>query len=59
MQGRFAGGYEDEAGFGLASDADASVYGLGKPDISRTLFKGYQRVKTFYTASSHSGGELY
>jgi hypothetical protein len=24
-----------------------------------TLFKGYDAVKTFYSASSHSGGELY
>lgn len=55
----FAGGYWDEAGFGITSAVDQSTYGQGKPNISRTLFKGYDAVKTFYNASSHSGGELY
>jgi hypothetical protein len=57
--GAFAGSYLDEAGFGVTSDVDQSTYGSGNPNISRTLFKGYDAVKTFYNASSHSGGELY
>ncbi len=57
--GAFAGSYSDEAGYGVTSDVDQSTYGLGKPNISRTLFKGYHAVKEFYNASSHSGGELY
>ena len=36
-----------------------SLYGNGQPDISRTLFLGYNAIMTFYNASSHSGGELY
>jgi hypothetical protein len=36
-----------------------STYGQGKPNISRTLFKGYNTVKAFYNASSPSGSELY
>jgi hypothetical protein len=54
----FAGGYWDEAGFGLSSAVDQSLYGNGQPDISRTLFLGYNAVSTFFNASSHSGGEL-
>lgn len=57
--GAFAGGYWDEAGFGVTGALDQSTYGAGKPNISRTLFKGYDAVKTFYNASSQSGGELY
>jgi hypothetical protein len=56
---KFAGNYEDEAGFGVTSAVNQSFYGKGKPNISRTLFKGYEAVKDFYNASSHSGGELY
>jgi hypothetical protein len=59
LGGAFAGSYGDEAGYGVTSDVDASAYGIGKPNISRTLFKGYEAVKDFYKASSHSGGELY
>jgi hypothetical protein len=55
----FAGGYWDEAGFGVTSAVDQSTYGPNKPNISRTLFKGYGAVKTFYSASSESGDELY
>ena len=55
----FAGSYYDEAGFGVTSAVDQSTYGLGKPNISRMLFKGYDAVKTFYNASSQTGGELY
>ena len=54
----FAGNYEDEAGFGVTSAVNQSSYGKGK-NISRRLFKGYEAVKDFYNASSHSGGELY
>ena len=49
----FAGGYWDEAGFGVTgavSGADAS----GRP-----LFKGYNAMKSFYAESSHRGQELY
>jgi hypothetical protein len=55
----FAGSYWDEAGFGITSAVDQSTYGSNKPNISRTLFKGYDAVKTFYNASSHTGAELY
>jgi hypothetical protein len=57
--GSFAGSYGDEAGYGVTSDVDASAYGLGRPNITRTLFKGYHEMKKFYNASSHTGGELY
>ena len=57
--GAFAGGYWDEAGFGVTGAVDQSTYGQGKPNISRTLYKGYDAVKTFYNASSQSGAELY
>lgn len=57
--GAFAGGYWDEAGFGVSGAVDQSLYGNGQPDITRTLFLGYNAVSTFYNASSHSGGELY
>ena len=57
--GAFAGGYWDEAGFGVTSAVDQSTYGQGKPNVSRRLYKGYGAVKTFYTASSESGDELY
>jgi hypothetical protein len=57
--GAFAGGYWDEAGFGVTSAVDQSTYGQGKPNISRRLFKGYTAVKTFYAASSLSASELY
>ena len=57
--GAFAGGYWDEAGFGVTSAVDQCTYGPGNPNISRTLFKGYNAVKTIYNESSSSGGELY
>jgi hypothetical protein len=57
--GAFAGGYWDEAGFGVTSAVDQSTYGQGKPNISRRLYKGYGAVKTFYSASSEAGDELY
>jgi hypothetical protein len=55
----FAGGYSDEAGFGVTSAVDQSTYGGNKPNISRRLFKGYNAVKAFYNDSSSSAGELY
>ena len=57
--GAFAGGYWDEAGFGVTSAVPNAAYGQGKPNIKRILFKGYDAVKKFYNATSHSGGELY
>jgi len=59
LGGAFAGGYWDEAGFGITSAVDQSTYGQGKRNISRRLFKSYGAVKTFYNASSESGDELY
>jgi hypothetical protein len=59
QHGAFAGGYWDEAGFGVTSAVNQSTYGQGKPNISRRLFKGYNAIKTFYNASSPSGSELY
>jgi hypothetical protein len=55
----FAGGYWDEAGFGVTSSVDQSTYGPTKPNITRTLFKGYYAVKDFYGSSSWTAGELY
>lgn len=55
----FAGNYWDEAGFGVSSAVPESAYGPNKPNISRTLFKGYTEVKAFYNASSWNAGELY
>jgi hypothetical protein len=56
----FAGNYWDEAGFGVSSAVPESEYGPNKPNISRTLFKGYtDGVKVFYNASSWTAGELY
>jgi hypothetical protein len=55
----FAGGYWDEAGFGVTSAVNQSTYGQGKPNISRTSFKGYEAVKAFYGAASDSASELY
>jgi hypothetical protein len=57
--GAFAGGYWDEAGFGVASAINQSAYGGSNPNISRTFFKGYNAVKDFYTVVSDSGHELY
>jgi hypothetical protein len=57
--GAFAGSYGDEAGYGLTSDVDGSLYGPGMPNIVRTFFKGYEAASDFYNASSHTGGELY
>jgi len=59
QHGAFAGGYWDEAGFGITSAVDQSLYGNGQPNISRTLFLGYNAVRTSYTASTWTGSELY
>jgi hypothetical protein len=59
FKGEFAGGYADEAGYGVTSSVSQDLYGGSNPNITRTLFKAYAEVKTFYNASSHSGGELY
>jgi hypothetical protein len=56
--GAFAGGYADEAGYGLSSAVDNARYGKTLP-IQRDFFKGYGAMNTFYGASSQSGGELY
>jgi hypothetical protein len=56
--GAFAGGYWDEAGFGVTSAVNQGAYGQGNP-ISRNLFKGYDAVKDFYNAVSDLGRELY
>ena len=59
LGGAFAGGYWDEAGFGVTSSVPQEGYGGNNPPITRTLFKGYHEVKKFYNASSHTGGDLY
>jgi hypothetical protein len=57
--GAFAGGYADEAGYGLSSSVPNSQYGSGQPNIVRTFFKAYNAVTTLYNASSPTGTELY
>ena len=57
--GAFAGGYWDEAWFGISSAVDQSQYGGGNPNISRTLFKAYAGVQAFYTSTTHLGTPLY
>ena len=57
--GAFAGGYADEAGYGLSSSVPNSQYGSGQPNIVRTFFKAYNTVSTLYNASSDTGKELY
>jgi hypothetical protein len=59
LGGAFAGGYGDEAGYGLSSSVSNSQYGQGKPNIVRTFFKAYTAVTTLYNASSPTGTELY
>ncbi len=55
----FAGGYYDEAWFGLTRALPQSTYGAGKPRINRSQTKGLAAVKSDFTASSHLGSELY
>ncbi len=57
--GAFAGGYWDEAWFGITSAVDQSQYGGANPNISRTLFKAYAGVLAFYTSTTHLGTPLY
>jgi hypothetical protein len=59
LGGAFAGGYGDEAGYGLTSSVPNSQYGGGQPNIVRTFFKAYNAVTTLYNASSPTGTELY
>jgi hypothetical protein len=55
----FAGGYWDEAGFGVTGAVSQTLYNGGPTPIARALFKGYYTTKVFFNASSQSGGELY
>ncbi len=56
--GAFAGGYADEAGYGLSSAVKNASYGKTLP-ITRTFFDGYRAMNDFYGKSSQNGGELY
>lgn len=56
--GAFAGGYADEAWYGITSAVDQSLYG-GPTPISRTLFSAYAGVQAFYTSATHLGTPLY
>jgi hypothetical protein len=58
-QGTFAGGYEDEAWYGITSAVDQSQYGGGNPNINRTRFEAYAGVQAFYTSTAHLGTPLY
>jgi hypothetical protein len=57
----FAGGYWDEAWFGINSAVPFQAYGSGKPQITRQQFKAYGGVKTFYkmAGSTPMASELY
>jgi hypothetical protein len=57
--GAFAGGYWDEAWFGITSAVNQSAYGSGQPNISRTPFAAYAAVQAFYTSTTHLGAPLY
>jgi hypothetical protein len=57
--GAFAGGYWDEAWFGITSAVNQSQYGNGNPNISRTLNSAYAGVQAFYTSVTHLGTPLY
>ena len=56
--GAFAGGYWDEAWFGITSAVDQSQYGGPNP-ISRTTFAAYVAVQAFYNSTTHLGTPLY
>ena len=56
--GAFAGGYWDEAWFGITSAVDQSQYGGGNPNIIRTPFAAYAAVQAFYTSTTHLGSPL-
>jgi hypothetical protein len=57
--GAFAGGYWDEAWFGITSAVDQSQYGGGNPNINRTPFNAYAAVQAFYTSTTRLGSPLY
>jgi hypothetical protein len=57
--GAFAGGYWDEAWFGITSAVDQSQYGNNQPNINRTLFAAYAAIQTFYASTTHLGSPLY
>ncbi|HEY5952844.1 MAG TPA: hypothetical protein VIT18_00690 [Terrimicrobiaceae bacterium] len=57
--GAFAGGYWDEAWFGITSAVDQSAYGSGQPNINRTPFAAYAAVQAFYTSVTHLASPLY
>ena len=56
--GAFAGGYADEAWYGITSAVDQSEYGTGQP-INRTLFDAYAGIRAFYTSTTHLASSLY
>jgi hypothetical protein len=57
--GAFAGGYGDEAWFGITSAVDQSLYGGENPSIKRKPFAAYAAVQAFYTSTTHLGSALY
>ena len=57
--GAFAGGYADEAWYGITSAVDQSQYGNNQPNINRTLFDAYAGIQAFYTSTTHLGSPLY
>jgi hypothetical protein len=57
--GAFAGGYWDEAWFGITSAVDQSQYGNNQPNINRTLFAAYAGIRAFYTSTTHLASPLY
>jgi hypothetical protein len=57
--GAFAGGYWDEAWFGITSAVDQSQYGNNQPNVNRTLFSAYAGIRAFYTSTTHLASPLY
>ena len=57
--GAFAGGYADEAWYGITSAVDQSQYGNNQPNINRTLFAAYAGIRAFYTSTTHLASPLY
>jgi hypothetical protein len=57
--GAFAGGYADEAWYGITSAVDQSQYGNNQPNINRTLFAAYAGIQAFYTSTTHLASPLY
>lgn len=52
--GAFAGGYADEAWYGITSAVDQSEYGTGQPITER-----YAGIRVFYTSTTHLASSLY